>query len=477
MKPHGATAELAAFACSSAPAEHRHPELARVILDTVGCAVAGKGLPAEALLRRWCMRERTTGRSTVWTTGEQVAASQAALLNGTAGHALDWDDVSPGSVMHPSTVLLPALLAQGEELAAGGPALAEAYDVGAAVFRAVTQALPGLDHYRRGWHTTSTVGRLAAVAALANLQGLDEGATRNALGLAGSLAAGSLANFGTMTKPLHAGVAARDAVMAAGLAADGFTANGGQLEAAGGFFALYGSPTTDTPSSLAHDLWRWRTEWPADLALKRYPTCYATHRAVDAALSLRAALAGRTPEWIEVIVEPGGLRPLIVRDPATTTEAKFSMAYAVSVALVHGELRLKHFVTDALDDERVRASMARVTARECEIPPLGEPAYDDGYTVLTLALPGSDVSERVDHTYGDSRNPLSDADLDAKFADCCEAAGLDPAATQQLARTLRALPQAPSLDLFRETLSHAAVSSHSTAQSGLKVSRLQPPAA
>ncbi|MGZ4399888.1 MAG: MmgE/PrpD family protein, partial [Gaiellaceae bacterium] len=90
MAARGATAELAAFACSSAPAEQRHPELARVLLDTVGCAVAAKGSPPEALLRRWCMRERTTGRSTVWTTGEQVSASQAALLNGTAGHALDW---------------------------------------------------------------------------------------------------------------------------------------------------------------------------------------------------------------------------------------------------------------------------------------------------------------------------------------------------------------------------------------------------
>jgi 2-methylcitrate dehydratase PrpD len=462
MAAHGATAELAAFACSSAPAEQRHPDLARVLLDTVGCAVAGKGSPPEALLRRWCMRERTTGRSTVWTTGEQVSASQAALLNGTAGHALDWDDVSPGSVLHPSTVLLPALVAQAEELGEGGPALAEAYDVGAAVFRAVTQALPRLEHYRRGWHTTSTVGRLAAVAALANLRGLDEGSTRNALGLAGSLAAGSLANFGTMTKPLHAGVAARDAVMAVGLAADGFTANSGQLEAAGGFFALYGAPTTDTLSRLAADLRHWRTEWPADLALKRYPACYATHRAVDAALSLRAALAGRTPERIEVVVEPGGLRPLLARHPATATEAKFSMAYAVSVALVHGEFRLKHFDAAALDDERVRSSMAKVTARESEIPPLGDPAYGDGYAVLTLALPGSDVSDRVDHTYGDSCNPLSDADLDAKFADCCEAAGLHPAATRRLARTLRSLPQAPSFDLFRETLGRAAFSSRST---------------
>ena len=164
----GATAVLAAFACApcTPPAEHAD-HLARALLDTVGCALAGTSSPANVLLERWCARERTTGTSTVWTTGEGRSPAQAALLNGTAAHALDWDDVSPGGLLHASTVLLPALLAEAEECKAGGPALVRAHDVGSAAFRAVAQALPRAVHYRRGWHTTSTVGRIAAVAALA----------------------------------------------------------------------------------------------------------------------------------------------------------------------------------------------------------------------------------------------------------------------------------------------------------------------
>ncbi len=427
----------------SGHAEH----FARALVDTVGCAVAATPSDLNALLRRWCARERTTGRSTVWTTGERVSAAQAALLNGTAGHALDWDDVSPGSMMHPSVVLIPALLAEAEAAGASGPALTEAHDVGAAVFRAVTQALPRSVHYGRGWHTTSTVGRVAAVAALASLRRLDERQACNALGLVASLASGSLANFGTMTKPLHAGVAARDAVTAVELAAEGFTANVGQLEAPGGFFALFGEPDAARLARLPAELERWRLEWPQDWALKRYPACYATHRAVDAALRLSAGLRGSAPAHVEVVVEPGGLRPLLAHEPATGTEAKFSMAYAVSVALAHGELRLGHFSDDGFRNESARSRMGAVTVRESDVPPLGEPGFGDGYTVVIVESPPGSIDRlRVDHTYGDARSPLSEADLDAKFADCCREGGLSAGAARRLAALLRAVPSAADLD-------------------------------
>jgi 2-methylcitrate dehydratase PrpD len=450
----GTTADLAVFACTRHPVPAAHAQhLARALVDTVGCALAATPSDLNALLRSWCERERTTGRSTVWTTGAQVSAAQAALLNGTAGHALDWDDVSPGGVLHPSVVLLPALLAEAEATGASGPALTQAHDVGAAVFRAVTQALPRSVHYGRGWHTTSTVGRVATVAALANLRRLDERQACNALGLVASLASGSLANFGTMTKPLHAGVAARDAVTAVELAAEGFTSNIGQLEAPGGFFALFGEPDGARLARLPVELERWRLEWPQDWALKRYPACYATHRAVDAALSLRAGLDGRPPARVEVVVEPGGLRPLLSSEPATATEAKFSMAYAVSVALAHGELRLGHFSDDGFRDEAARAHIGSVTVRESDVPPLGEPEFGDGYTVVSVESPSGSIDRRrVDHTYGDARSPLSEADLDAKFADCCREGGLSLAATGRLVALLRAVPSGAGLDQLAAAL-------------------------
>ena len=449
----GATVDVAAFASGrGAAAGGRTTEFGRALVDTVGCALAGRASAPEALVRQWIAHEGTVGRSTVWTTGDQVSASQAALANGTAAHALDWDDVSPRGAFHPSVVLLPALVACAEETGAGGPVLASAYDVGAAVFRAVADVLPRAEHYRRGWHTTATVGRLAAVAGLANLARLDETATRNALGLVASLAGGSRANFGTMTKPLHAGVAARDAVMAVGLASGGFTANTSQLEAEGGFFALYGAPTKGGLDGLAADLEHWRTAWPTDWALKRFPACYATHRAVDAALDLRDELAGRLPQRLEVVVEPGGLRPLIDYQPVTGAEARFSMAYSVAAAVVHGSLRLEHFETAPLSDPRVRALMASVEVREADIPPFGEPSFADGFSTLTAELSSGDVCRRrVDITYGDARNPMSEADVEAKFDDCCGAAGVAEADASQLIAVLRRLPTG-CVDGLREAL-------------------------
>jgi 2-methylcitrate dehydratase PrpD len=449
----GATADLAAFASGRGEAAGgRTVELGRGLVDTVGCALAGRDSAPEALVRQWVAREGTVGRSTIWTTGEQVSASQAALVNGTAAHALDWDDVSPRGAFHPSVVLLPALVAYAEEAGAGGPDLASAYDVGAAVFRAVAHVLPRAEHYRRGWHTTATVGRLAAVAGLANLAGLDETTARNALGLVASLGGGSLANFGTMTKPLHAGVAARDAIMAVALASAGFTANTRQLEADGGFFALYGAPTKGGLDGLAADLEHWRTAWPSDWGLKRFPACYATHRAVDAALDLRTELAGRLPRRLEVVVEPGGLRPLIDYPPATGPEARFSMAYAVSAALVHGSLRLEHFETASLSDPRVRALMETVVVREADRPPFGEPSFPEGFSTVTAELSSDDVRRRrVDITHGDARNPMSEADLESKFDDCCGAAGVPRADASHLIAVLRGLPEG-RIDALREAL-------------------------
>lgn len=450
-KGQGLTADVAAFACAPVdpPPEHAEP-FARAVLDTVGSALAGTGSPPDALLSRWAEREATTGRAMIWTTGRPASVAQAALVNGTAAHALDWDDVSAGTATHPSAVLVPALLAMAEELGANGVALTAAYDVGAAAFRALAHALPRSEHYRRGWHTTATVGRLAVVAALANLCELDETRTRHALGLAGSLASGSLANFGTMTKPLHAGLAARDGVFAVQLAVDGFTANPDQLDDPAGFFALFGDPAMQDLPGVAAELARWRTGWTSDWALKRYPACYATHRAIDAVLELRGS---RLPERVEVVTEPGGLRPLLNREPATGTEAKFSMAYVLAVALIRGVPRLADFTDAALADESVRKVMGTVSAVELAEPPVGSPEYDAGFTVVAFRFPGGgEAVARVDRTYGDASRPLSAADLRRKFTDGCAARGLSEVDAKGFADALLGLPAAADAACLREFL-------------------------
>lgn len=433
------TAAIAAFACAVHEPPERHAEhVARALVDTVACGLAATGTRAETLVRDWASREHAPGAATVWTTGEPLAPAGAALINGTAAHVLDWDDVSPACVLHPSAVLLPALLADAETRGADGPRLVAAYDTGAAVFRALASALPGAEHYRRGWHTTSTVGRLAAVAALASLRRLGGDATRHALGVAASQAAGSRANFGSDTKPLHAGLAARDALLAVELAAAGFTANPDELDASAGFLARYGEPAAGGAASLAAELERLRADWPRDWALKRYPSCYATHRAIDAALALRERAGGAVSGPVDVAVEPGGLRPLLERDPSTGAEARFSMAYTVATALVHGDVGLARFDDEAIVDPAVRALMASVTAHESETPPTGDASYDDGYAVVAL---GSGERCRVERTRGDASLPLADDELDRKLGESCAAAGLPAAAAGRLADGLRALPR------------------------------------
>lgn len=449
-----ATAALAAFACAKTPApvgDGRH--VARALLDTVGGAMAASDAPPDRLLRAWIAKEGGAGNCAVWTSGRDASAVAAALVNGTAAHALDWDDVSPGSAMHPSAVLIPALMAYADGSEVSGRALVAAYGIGAAAFRAVAQALPRLEHYRRGWHTTSTVGRLAAVAALANVSHLDEEATHNAFGLCASMAGGTLANFGTMTKPLHAGLAARDALMAVQLSAEGFTANPEQLEAPGGFFEIFGGGDSARLARLSGQLEAWRAQWSEDWAQKRYPACYATHRAIDAVLHLRTEAAGRIPCQIEVVVEPGGLRPLRMRPPSTGTEAKFHLGYVLAVAYLRGDVRLDDFTDSAVYDAATQELLATVSAHESDSPPQGASRYDAGYTVVSMKFFDGEVrSCRVDHTYGDAQHPLEDEDLERKFADGCSVRGLSQEFARELADAVWALPEAPSTHRLRDLL-------------------------
>ena len=396
----------------------------RALIDTVGVACAATNVEAEPLVRTWALAQGSTGRATVWTSGDLVSPSTAALINATAAHVLDYDDISPTRPMHPSTVLLPAILAVAQARAIAPELIPAAYAVGAAVFRAVADELPHEVHYQRGWHTTSTVGRIAAVASLIALCRLTPQQGARALGVVTSLAAGTLANFGTMTKPLHAGLAARDAIMACELAEAGFTANEAALETDRGFFDVYGTDPGNRPAhssiQFMDALEHWRVEWDTDWGIKRFPACYATHRALDAALRLRAAHDVGSARRITVTVHPEGLRPLRTATPKTSNEAKFTMSFVIATALLTGELRLRDFDDECLADPSVRDVMTKITVSESKIPPLGPPEYDGGFAVVSLEMAdGQTVRERTDVTHGDSRSPLTDNELKAKFLDCC----------------------------------------------------------
>ena len=443
----GATAALACFATGNLVSGTDHVEqVTSALIDTVAVAIAAAPSEGAQIVGAWAAAEGEGGNATVWTTGRTASASMAALVNGTSGHMLDYDDISPTMPMHPSTVLFPALLAVAEDRGIDGGKLVQAYDVGAAAFRAITELLPGHVHYARGWHTTSTVGRLAAVAALVRLCGTPLEKARNALGIVSSLAAGSRPNFGSMTKPFHAGAAARDAVMALQLAEAGFTANPGELEAPTGFMERMGdpdlAPVGGLTETLVERLEYWMESWPKDWGIKRYPACYGTHRAIDAVLELRDELAGRTPDSIRVTVYPHGTDPLLPYPPQNGNQAKFSLEYAVAVAIKRGAVALQDFTEDAFADRQVRDLMAFVEVVESAVPPVGDPVTREPYATVQVRTVGETwIGNRVDITKGDARNPLSQEDLRTKFNDCCGTAGLNTVHSDWLFEELTALPQ------------------------------------
>ena len=255
------------------------------ILDTVGCTLAGSAEPCARIADRVVTGGASSGPSLIFGTDRRAAPLDAALINGTAAHALDYDDVSNSMGGHPSAPLLPALFALAETRNTDGRAFLAAFVTG---FETETRIGRGVNfhHYEKGWHPTATLGVFGATAACCHLLGLPQEQTAVALGLAASFASGVKANFGTMTKPLHVGHCSRNGLLAALLAADGFTANPGAFEHKQGFLAVFNGAGNFNADAILRD---WGAPWDIvepSVGIKQYPCCGSTHSAVDAMLML-----------------------------------------------------------------------------------------------------------------------------------------------------------------------------------------------
>jgi 2-methylcitrate dehydratase PrpD len=389
----------------------------RAVLDTVGVTVAGGREPSFQILAT-TLGDSRADQATILPGGSRTSAAQAAFLNGTAGHALDYDDVIDEIKGHPSVVLVSALLALAEAEGKSGRDLLEAYVVGLEVACALAQALPVDAHYAAGWHATATVGVIGAAAGAGRLLGLDEPRLRNALGIAASMASGSRQNFGTMTKPLHAGLAARDAVVAAQLAANGFTADQDQLEGPMGFLRMYGVDAD--PEGVVRRLAGARVLEQHGLNVKKYPCCYNTHRLADAALAIQArGIDASAVKGVAATVEPGGQQAVIHHRPRTGLEGKFSSEYVLAACLLDGRVGLSTFDDAAVVRPEAQDLLRRVTIAESVTPPIGPTSYDHAYAVVEVRLTdGQVVRERCDMPRGDARAPLASEELESKFRDC-----------------------------------------------------------
>ena len=331
------------------------------ILDWYGCALAGSREPLSEILRDEFAS--ASGRCQIVGTDRTTTPTAAALINGAAGHALDFDDTHTRMGGHPTVPVYPAALAQAQEIEATGEQLLTAFIVGIEVESRIG-TLVGPVPYTRGWHSTSTIGVYGAAAAGCHLLGANQEQFGHALGLAGSQASGLKANFGTMTKPFHAGHAAERGLLAARLAVRGFTSNPEVIEGKQGYAAAAGKGRSELRwEALEAQRDRFMI---VDTLFKYHAACYLTHAAIESVGALRPQLteAGIESEEIrkvKVTVHPGLLDICGIPEPATGLEAKFSLTATTSLALLGADTSdVGTFVDETLDDPRLQSMIARV---------------------------------------------------------------------------------------------------------------------
>lgn len=316
---------------AQSPLSNDTRELAsQCVLDWAGVTLAGSREPLVGILTAQAREDGGNSAASLVGDGRAVSVRQAALINGAAGHAIDYDDNNVAAHGHVTAAVLPAALAVAQARGLDGDALLRAFVAGYEMAGMVGQYV-GRAHYERGFHGTCTVGSFGAACAVSILMGLDAEATAVALGIAGTQAGGLKAQFGTMCKPLHAGKAAENGVSGAQLAARGFTGRADLLEAPQGFGAAT-SPAVDAQAAFATPAGGSHLH---NNLFKYHAACYGTHPSIDAvsAIVRQHELTPADVENIELDVEPGAQRMCDIRAPRTGLEAKFSLRLNVALVL------------------------------------------------------------------------------------------------------------------------------------------------
>jgi len=414
------TSLVAATALRSTVADlpsHAVTTIKRSILDLLACCVAGSRADSARIAAEWASDGAPGGDATVIGTTRRLAPPLAALVNGTSAHALDFDDVSM-RMIHPSTTVVPALLAVGEARHLTGRALLDGYLAGFEVQARLCREL-NPEHYLRGWHTTGTIGPLGTAMAVARAFGLDETQARYALGIAASSSSSIRRNFGSMVKPLHAGEASFHGLLAVGLAERGFTASSSVLEGTNGFLEVFSSPELADALRAAFS-----AEAPYELvesgiALKRFASCGAIHSALDAVIELQSTDAFELASIQSVEVRVNSMVPGILVHHVTSSglEGKFSMEYSVAVVLMDGRAGLAQYTDERAVDPALRSLMEKVHVVVDESIPLNQAYFP---SIVSAHLDDGVVrSTRVDVPQGYPQHPLSEDEVIAKVHDCC----------------------------------------------------------
>jgi 2-methylcitrate dehydratase PrpD len=396
----------------------------RTALDCLGAALAGVAEPVSQAITGYVTKLGRPPQASVFGSGLKVSVSEAALANGAIGHALDYDDCGV-KIGHPSVLVLPAVLGLGEHLGASGKDIIAAYILGLEVegklalhadFKLMQSRL---NH--QSWY-----GSIGAAAACAKLLRLDVAKTRMALGIAANFACGLSANHGSMAAAAGAGNACRNGVVAALQAEERFTANPDIIEVKNGFYDTLVGPGHYDPERMAKSLGDpFYIESPG-IGLKKYPSCYHTHRALDGVFQLLAEHRFGDEDIAEVDVGTSerAMRVLAFSEPETPYQAKYSMPYCIAAAVVDHQVTLDTFTAHKMEDRRIVEARKKVHLSFPNLPiwpglaDVGPDTEFVGNPVTIRTNEGRSYSARVDIPRGDPALPLTDDELLAKYRDC-----------------------------------------------------------
>ena len=382
--------------------------------DVIGVILAGSAQPVGDIIKKYVADQGAAPQATVLSSGSQSSVANAALANGTMGHALDYDDF--GGFGHPTVAIFPALLAIGEHSGATGRDLLEAYVIGCEVGLALQHATK-YKQMDKGFHSTAVIGRLACTAACAKLMKLDHDQTVMALGMAGSMASGLIHNFGTMTKPLHAGLTCRDGVTAAQLAQRGLTAGEQIIEHPFGFATTVLGEGIYDLDEMAENLGKPYRVQDA-LMIKKYPCCGGNHAMLDSLFSLMrdndftyedVASAEVDQSYYSVV--------MLYQDPDDELKGKFSAKFNVAAALVDGEIAVDTFTQEKIADSTINETMGKVRTRVMAKSEEMLTRSDDGHKIKITLNDGrvfEHVTARAD-ILGSQKNPWGFESIKSKF--------------------------------------------------------------
>ena len=380
-------------------------EAHRTFLNWLGCAVgAARHESVRASLAAVQMLQ-PAAQATVLGRAERVDMASASLVNGIASHTFDFDDTHLKTVIHPAGPVASALLALAEVTGASGRAVIDALVLGIDVSCRLGNLMYP-DHYDRGWHITGSTGSIGAAAGCARLLGLDPARTAMALGIAASQPVGLREQFGTMTKPLHPGAAARAGLMSALMAQHGFTASARALEAPRGYVQVVSTKAD----------WREATEALGErfeISLNTYKpfACgIVVHPGIDACAQLREqGVRAEDIERLELKVHPLVLELCGKAEPANGLAAKFSIYHACAVGLIHGRAGEGEFSDAVVNDPQVVALRRKVRAT------VDAAIAEDQADVRAVLRDGRELHLFIEHAIGSVDRPMSDAALEAKF--------------------------------------------------------------